>query len=112
MQILLINVLRVFLALAAGGIIGYAFGLIQNLARLRHEKRQLEGKFNNGWSIIPGSGARIACLLVALLLIQAICPLMFTDGVQWTVSGGVVLGYTWTLIRQLRQRLKANTLSP
>jgi hypothetical protein len=107
MQISLVNILRVLLALAAGGLTGYAFGVIQNAARLRHEKRQLEGKFNNGWSIIPGSGARITYLLVALLLIQVICPLIFTDGVQWTVSGGVVLGYAWTLFRQLHLRLKA-----
>ena len=49
MESILLNVLRISLALIAGGFIGYAFGLIQNAARLRHEKRQLEGKFKNGW---------------------------------------------------------------
>ena len=106
MQILLMNVLRVLLALAAGGIIGYVFGLIQNAARLRHEKRQLEGKLKNGWSIIPGSGARTAYLLVALVLIQVICPLIFVEGTQWLVSAGVAAGYGWVLLEQLLRRRK------
>ena len=106
MESILLNVLRVSLALIAGGFIGYAFGLIQNAARLRHEKRQLEGKFKNGWSIIPGSGARVAYLVVALLLVQLICPLLFVDGSQGVVSGGLVAGYGWVLFQQLRRRRK------
>jgi len=106
MEITLLIVLRIVLALAAGGIIGYAFGLIQNAARLRHEKRQLEGNFKSGWSIIPGSGARIAYLLVALLLVQLICPLLFVEGTQWVVSGGVTAGYGFTLLQQLLRRRK------
>ena len=106
MEISLLNVLRCALALIAGGFIGYAFGLIQNAARLRHEKRQLEGKFKNGWSIIPGSGARVAYLLIALLLVQLICPLLFVEGTQWMVSGGVAAGYGWALFQALRVRRK------
>ena len=106
MESLLLNVLRISLALIAGGFIGYAFGLIQNAARLRHEKRQQEGKFKNGWSIIPGSGARVAYLLVALLLVQLICPLLFVEGTQWMVSGGVAAGYGWALFQALRVRRK------
>ena len=94
------------LALVAGGLIGYAFGMIQNAARLRHEKRQLEGKLKNGWAIIPGSGARIAYLLVALLLVQLICPLLFVEGTQWMVSGGVAAGYGMVLLQQLLRRRK------
>jgi len=106
MEITLMNILRVVCALIAGSLIGYAFGLIQNAARLRHEKRQQEGKFKNAWSIIPGSGARVAYLLVALLLVQLICPLLFVDGTQWMVSGGLVAGYGWVLFQQLRRRRK------
>lgn len=106
MEITLLNVLRLVLALVAGGFIGYAFGLIQNAARLRHEKRQLEGKLTNGWSIIPGSGARTAYLVVALLLVQLICPLLFVEGTQWVVSGGVAAGYGLVLLQQLLRRRK------
>jgi uncharacterized BrkB/YihY/UPF0761 family membrane protein len=106
METILLNVLRIALALVAGCLIGYAFGLIQNAARLRHEKRQLEGKFKSGWSIIPGSGARVAYLLVALLLVQVICPLLFVEGTQWMVSGGVAAGYGWVLLQQLLRRRK------
>ena len=106
MESLLLNVLRVSLALIAGGLIGYAFGLIQNAARLRHEKRQQDGKFKNAWSIIPSSGARTAYVLIALLLVQVICPLLFVEGTQWMVSGGVAAGYGWVLLQQLLRRRK------
>lgn len=100
METSLLYVARALLALAAGGLIGYAFGLFQNTARLRYEKKQTEGKIKNGWSIMPGSGFRVACLVITLALIQVICPLLFEDGVQWWVSGGVGLGYGWTLVQQ------------
>jgi len=106
METILINALRILLAVTAGGMIGYAFGLIQNAARLRHEKKQLDGKFKSGWSIIPSSGARTAYLLVALVLVQVICPLLFKEGTQWVVSGGVAAGYGWALFQQLRLRRK------
>jgi len=106
METILLNVLRIVLALVAGGFIGYVFGLIQNAARLRHEKRQLEGKFKNAWSIIPSSGARTAYLLLALLLVQLICPLLFVEGTQWMVSAGVAAGYGWVLFQQLVRRRK------
>ncbi len=106
METLFINSLRVVFAVVAGGLIGYAFGLIQNAARLRYEKKQLEGKFKSGWSVIPGSGARTAYLLLALLLVQLICPLLFKEGTQWVVSGGVAAGYGWALFQQLRLRRK------
>ncbi len=104
METMTLNVLRILLALVAGGLIGYAFGLIQNAARLRHEKRQLEGKFKSGWSIIPGSGARTGYFLVALVLVQLICPLLFVEGTQWMVSAGVGVGYGSVLFQQLRRR--------
>ena len=91
---------RILLALAAGVLVGYAFGLFQNMARLRHEKKEKAGKLKNGWSIMPGSGFRVACLVLTLALIQVICPLLFADGIQWWVSGGVGLGYGWILLQQ------------
>jgi len=49
---------------------------------------------------------RVAYLLVALVLVQIVCPLLFIDGSQWWVSGGVVVGYGALLFRQLRQARK------
>jgi len=91
--------------LLAGAIIGVGFGMIQNAARRHNERKQAEGKLNTGWVLMPGSGARVAYLLIALVLIQIVCPLLFKDGIQWWVSGGLVAGYGLMLFRELRQRL-------
>jgi len=55
--------------------------------------------------VMPGSMRRVATLLVALLLIQLVCPLLFNNGCQWWVSAGLVAGYALMLYRNLRQRL-------
>jgi hypothetical protein len=100
-------ILRLPAALLAGGAIGLAFGVFQNGARQRHERLQQEGKFTNGWAATPGSFRRVAYLLVALALVQLVCPMLFTaDTISpWAVSAGVVLGYGFTLYQQLRRRL-------
>src|SRR6266481_4252121 len=92
-------------ALIGGGMISIGFGMIQDAARRRNEKRQETGELKSGWAVMPGSGVRVAYLLIALVLIQLICPLLFRDGTQWWVSGGVVGGYGFMLFWQLRQRL-------
>jgi uncharacterized BrkB/YihY/UPF0761 family membrane protein len=93
------------LGLFSGAVIGLTFGTIQNNALRRNQKLQETGKLSNGWSIMPGSGARIAYLLIALALVQLVCPMLFTNGCQWWVSGGVVAGYAWMLYKQLREKL-------
>ncbi|HWC58991.1 MAG TPA: hypothetical protein VHC44_04785, partial [Verrucomicrobiae bacterium] len=96
-------------ALIVGGLIGVAFGALQNAARRKNEKREAEGTLKSGWSLMPGSGARVAYLLVTLVIIQLICPMLFKNAsTQWWVSGGVVAGYGAMLFIQLRQRLSAN----
>ena len=90
--------------LMAGSILGSGFGIIQALARQRNERLQQSGKLQSAWAVIPGSGRRVAGLLVALALIQVLCPLLFVHGGQWWVSGGVVAGYGATLFRQFRLR--------
>jgi len=90
--------------LVAGLIIGIAFGMVQDAARRRNERRQQAGKLNSGWAVMPGSGARVAYLLLTLVLIQVVCPLLFVNGTQWWVSGGVVAGYGAMLFKQLRER--------
>jgi len=98
------EVLPITVGLGAGAVIGYAFGLLQQAAIRRHEQRQQSGALKSGWSLMPGSGGRVALLLITLALIQVVCPLLFRDGTQWWVSGGLVSGYGWTLFQQLRRR--------
>ena len=95
-------------ALIVGGIVGVAFGFLQEAARKRNERRERVGEFKSGWLLMPGSGVRVAYLLVTLVAIQIICPLLFRDGIQWWVSGGVVGGYGVMLFFQLRQKLAQN----
>jgi hypothetical protein len=107
MQIQLVNVLWSTSGLMVGALIGAAFGMIQDAARRRYQRRQQNGSFTNGWAVMPGSMRRVAYLLVALAFVQFACPLLFVDGIQWWVSGGVVAGYGWMLYKQLRDRLAA-----
>jgi hypothetical protein len=95
------------MALIAGAMIGYAFGVLQSVAARRHERLQREGKFKSGWAATPGSFRRIAYLLVALALVQFLFPIFFTpDGIsQWCVAAGVAAGYGLVLYRDLRRRL-------
>ena len=92
------------IALAAGGAIGLAFGAVQAAALRRYQKKQNSGNFNSGWTVIPGSMSRVACLLMTLAVIQFVCPILFKDGIQWMVSTGLVLGYGWCLLRAFRER--------
>jgi len=98
------NTFLVVMAIAAGGAIGYCFGIIQNLALRRNERRQQSGDLNTGWAVMPGSMTRVAYLLIVLVAIQILCPLLFKDGTQWWVSGGVMLGYGYVLFRRMVQR--------
>jgi hypothetical protein len=95
-------------SLIAGTIIGLSFGLVQEAAWRRHLRQQQEGNFNNGWAVMPGSMRRVAYLLVAMVLVQFLCPILFVDGCQWWVSGGVAIGYGFMLFRQLRARMAQN----
>lgn len=106
MALHIFDVLRGASALLVGGAIGLVFGTIQQRARRRHERLQQEGKFTTGWAATPGSFRRVAYLLVALALVQLVCPLLFAPGsaCPWYVSAGVLLGYGRTLLSQLRER--------
>jgi hypothetical protein len=103
-----IDIVRSSAGLLAGGVIGLSFGAIQDAARRRHERLQLRGGLSNAWSIVPGSGARVAYLLVALVLVQVLCPLLFVEGTQWWISGGLVAGYGWSLLQKAVHLRKVN----
>ncbi len=87
----------------AGGLIGLGFGALQNAAREKNRKKQLEAKFGNPWIIIPGSMTRTALLIIVLCVVQSGLPLFFTGPVQWIVTAGVILGYGWVLLKGYKQ---------
>ncbi len=94
---------RIPLALLLGTALGAGFGFIQQLAWRRHEKLEQAGSLKTPWSVMPGSMRRIGLLIVALVLVQALCPLLFADGAQWWVSTGVCVGYAAILAARLRR---------
>jgi hypothetical protein len=102
----LLNVLIAGAAGILGGVIGFSFGLIQKAAHARNQKRQQNGQLNSGWAVMPGSMTRIAFLMLALLVAQVGCPMLFEGDFQWIVSMGVVLGYGSVLYQQIRERVK------
>ena len=99
-------------ALLLGGSIGIGFGLLQQAALRRHQEQEQRGNFKSGWTLLPGSGGRVALLLLTLALAQVVCPMLFASGIQWSVSGGVVAGYGWMLFRQFRQRKNRDARAP
>ena len=107
MQLAISQIFYSGLAFGAGAVIGLVFGAIQDAAARKNQALQRDGKLSSGWAVMPGSMRRVAYLLVALAVVQVGCPLVFNNGYQWWVSGGVVLGYGWTLYSKLRQTLAA-----
>ena len=102
------NMFAIITAVLIGGVIGAGFGMVQEAARRRYERKQAEGKLKGASPVMLGSGFRVAVLLVTLLLVQIVCPILFRDGIQWWVSGGLVLGYGYRLYRELRRRMAEN----
>lgn len=100
----LIEVLIILGALAIGGAIGFWFGTLQNAAMLRNKKKYESGNLKSGFFIMPGSMSRISTLLIILVVIQLAIPRFFEGNVQWIVSAGIILGYGWTFVKQLRNR--------
>ena len=95
--------LKLIAALLAGGVIGFVFGTIQERALRRNEQRQARGELKSEWGVMSGSAKRVIWLMIALVLVQVLCPLLFKDGTQWWVSGGVVLGYGVILFSRIQK---------
>ena len=99
-----IETLLTLIALAVGGVVGLLFGLLQSQARQQNKKLSERGKLKSGWMVMPGSFGRIAILLMVLALIQVCVPMLFKGKIQWIVSLGILLGYGWTFVKQLKHR--------
>ena len=106
-----IEITRMLLGLLAGAALGCIFGLIQRAALRRHERLIGRGEFRSGWTVVPGSFRRVGFLLLALVLVQILCPVLFVGGTEWMVSAGVILGYGALLYQQWRARKSAPVLT-
>jgi len=103
---MILELLRSVLAVLIGFGVGYGFGLLQENARRRNARLQSKGDFKLGVQQLPGTGRRVAYLLLSLLAVQLACPLLFRNGIQWVVSGGLLVGYATPMWSQLRERLR------
>ena len=93
------------LGLLVGAAIGLGFGWIQNMAARRNQAEESKGNFKSVWRLMPGSGGRVVFLLLAMVLVQVLCPMLFDESAKWWVSGGLVAGYGWMLFQKLRLRM-------
>jgi hypothetical protein len=100
------NTLLTIAGFIVGGLIGLAFGAIQNFALHRNEKRQKEGQLKSGWMVMPGSMGRVAFLMIALVLVQIGMPMLFDGLSQWMISAGLILGYGWMLYIEFRRKVQ------
>jgi len=112
MALELMIMVRSLLGLIAGGMIGTGFGMIQEAARRRYERLQHQGRLRSPWGVMAGSGRRAVYLLMALVLVQIVCPLLFTQGTQWWVSAGVAIGFGVLLFRQKMSGKITTTAEP
>ncbi len=101
----MIQSLQAITGIIAGSLIGFSFGWLQDAAWRRYRRLQNLGELNSSFGTMPGSMRRVAYLLVCLAAIQFLCPLLFADGTQWWVTGGVLAGYGAMLYRSLREKL-------
>lgn len=97
----LIDLLRIAGSLLIGGGIGWSFGLLQAAAQRQNQEKETAGRVKSIWRLMPGSGQRVAYLLLTLVLIQIVCPMLFVEGTQWWVSGGLLAGYAYVWVQRL-----------
>ena len=89
-----------------GAEIGAGFAWLQSVALHRNEMLLQQNQKPNWWmQQIPGSGGRVAFLLMALVLTQVLFPSLFPGANKWWVTGGLVLAYGCSLFGQLRHRV-------
>ena len=75
--------------LILGLVIGGAFAWLQLQALRRNELLEKRQELPTLLKQIPGSGARVAFLLVALVLVQVLVP----AANKWWLTGGLAAGY-------------------
>jgi hypothetical protein len=79
----------VVLGLILGLVIGGAFAWLQLQALRRNELLEKRQELSTLLKQIPGSGARVAFLLVTLVLVQVLVP----TANKWWLTGGLAVGY-------------------
>ena len=92
----------------AGVFLGWVFGSIHDVKFIVHGMLRRFDEFAVGWVALPAPFARSIFLVVMLTWFQTAVALLFDDGgIPWIMSAGVLLGYAWTLVRQIHRRVLA-----
>ena len=89
----------VLLGIILGMVIGAAFAWLQLLAAQRREMLEKQQQVPTLLRQLPGSGARVAFLLMALILVQIFVP----DANKWWLSGSLVVCSGVPALWRLRQ---------
>ena len=90
-------VLMILSSLLTGGAIGFGFG-----ADWKNWRPVAPGRTVAAGGDFGSMGKGIA-LLAVLVLVQILCPLLFTTtATKWWVIAGVAAGYGWQRFRRLR----------
>jgi len=82
-----------------GVLIGGAFAWLQMQALRRNELLEKRQALPTLLKQLPGSGGRIAFLLIALVLVQVVAP----NADKWWLSGGLAVGYGAPFLYRLLQ---------
>ena len=93
MNFTFLDLARDVVGLAAGGVIGLAFGTLQQAALRHNEQLAQSGQVKNAWSLMPKAGARVSYLLLTLVLIQFVwLGLRSITGVRRTHGSPFICG--------------------
>ena len=76
--------MQIVWSFSMGLVLGIGFAALQWLALTRHELLEKQAQLPRIWRFLPGSAARVALLLMALLLVQVLAP---AADLKWLAVG-------------------------
>jgi len=88
------------LGLILGVAIGGTFAWLQLLALRRNELLEQQQQVPRLLRQLPGTGGRVAFLLVALVLVQVLFP----TANKWCLSCGLMVAYTIPFVWRLKEK--------
>jgi hypothetical protein len=89
----------IFQGIALGALIGGTFAWLQLQALCRNELLQNREELPALLKRLPGSGVRVAFLMLALVLVQVLAP----NADKWWLSGSLVVSYGLPFLTRLLQ---------
>ena len=96
--------ISILLGIIMGLVIGGVFAWLQLQALRRNELIEKRQQLPTLLKQIPGSGMRVAFLLIALVLVQVLVP----SANKWWLSGALAVGYgvpfLWRLLQMAQHK--------